>query len=258
MDTQNDFKDYSDIEIKKFRILEFFPELLHGFSTRRGGFSKAPFKGLNLGMHTGDGQSTVTKNRNLFYETLGVEPNQLVFPEQVHSDNIYVARRSGIVPKCDALITNHKRLFLTVQTADCFPVFIFDPDEGVVGLVHSGWRGTKMNICGKTIDKMVADFGCKAENLFVAIGPGVRQDCYQVDEKTAESFDKQYLIADGPGHYKLDLQGVLRAQILERGVLDENLEYDETCTHCAEDMYYSYRRDKEASGRMMGIIGITF
>ncbi len=243
--------------IKKFRLFKEFKELLHGFSTRRGGFSKAPFNELNLGLSTPDDPQVVKRNRQLFFKALKLPNNDLVFPQQTHSANVQVVNKPGIVPNCDALITNRKNLFLTIQTADCFPVFIFDAVKKVVALVHSGWRGTAQNIVGRTIKKMEENFGCKVVDLLVAIGPGVQQTCYQVDEKTAAYFEQRFLQLDGPGHFKLDVQGKIIAQLKECGVPESQIEWDSQCTHCATEDYYSYRRDGLNSGRMMGIIGIV-
>lgn len=242
--------------IKTFQIFNGFRELLHGFSTRRGGFSKPPFHALNLGLSTPDDPETVKKNRDLFFNALKLPKKNLVFPQQTHSANVQIVNQPGIVLDCDALITNQTNLFLTVQTADCFPVFIFDPIKKVVALVHSGWRGTAQNIVGRTIQKMEETFGCKTEHLLVAIGPGVQQSCYQVDDKTARHFEQRFLQPDGPGHFKLDVQGKIIAQLKECKVPENQIEWDKQCTHCAVDDYYSYRRDGLNSGRMMGIIGI--
>ncbi|MCD6374514.1 MAG: peptidoglycan editing factor PgeF [Caldisericaceae bacterium] len=243
--------------IKKFQLFNEFRELLHGFSTRQGGFSKAPFDELNLGLSTPDDPQVVKRNRQLFFKELKLPNNYLVFPQQTHSANVQIVNKPGIVSNCDALITNQKNLFLTVQTADCFPVFIFDPLKKVVALVHSGWRGTAQNIVGRTIKKMEKNFGCKAVDLLVAIGPGVQQTCYQVDEKTANYFQQRFLQPDGPGHFKLDVQSKIIAQLKECRVPESQIEWDSQCTHCAKEAYYSYRRDGLNSGRMMGIIGIV-
>ncbi|MGD9488280.1 MAG: peptidoglycan editing factor PgeF [Calditrichaceae bacterium] len=246
----------SDQGIERFNIFKQYPSLVHGFSTRKGGESKAPFDQLNLGLNTPDNRATVQKNRLLFFNALGVSENSLAFPEQVHSSNIQIARKPGVLKKTDALITNIENLFLTVQTADCFPVFVFDPVNRAVGLVHSGWRGTAQNITGKTIDLMKAEYNSRPEDLLIAIGPGVQQDCYQVDDDTAGNFSSEFLIPDGPGHHKLDVQKTIISQITRKGVLSKNLEINTSCTHCALDRYFSYRRDKEKSGRMMGVIGL--
>lgn len=245
-----------NIFLTKFRLFNDISNLTQAFSTRQGGFSREPYTGLNLGMHTNDNLSDIRKNRQLFFKHLNVSPNQLVFPEQVHSDNVQIVQEPGIVKDCDALITNQRNLFLTIQTADCFPVFFYEPQQEVVALVHSGWKGTAKNIAAKTIQLMVNNFSCRPQKILAGIGPGVQQSCYQVDQPVAEFFEKRFLIPDGNAHFKLDVQGAIYHQLLQEGLTDENIERDTACTHCASDLYYSYRRDGINSGRMMGVIGL--
>lgn len=239
-----------------FKKLEKYPELIHGMSTRMGGISRPPFKGLNLGLATTDDPGAVQENRQQFFKMLGIAPDRMVFPQQVHSDHVEVVMQPGSVPRTDALITNQKSLFLTVQTADCFPVFLYDPRFMIIGIVHSGWRGTAGNVVGKTIRKMQNIFGCNPETLCAAVGAGIQGTCYQVDDKTASCFDTRYCAPDGLGHYRLDIQRNIVDQLCETGVLPDHIESDKTCTHCAADLYYSYRRDGTKSGRMMAVIGM--
>ncbi len=242
---------------RQFSIFSNFPELVQAFSTRVGGFSQPPFDSLNLGLSTADDVHTVRRNRTLFFKALGLSAEQMVFPQQVHSANVQVVRQPGVIAECDALITAEKNLFLTVQTADCFPVFLYDPIKKVVALVHSGWRGTAQNIVGKTVLRMKNDFNCQAEDLRVGIGPGVQQMCYQVDQQTAKHFEPRFLKDDGPGHFRLDLQGAIIHQLQQSGVPLKHIEVENVCTHCAQETYFSYRRDGQNSGRMMGVIGIV-
>lgn len=239
-----------------FSLFSKYPHLLQAFSTRRGGISKTPYDSLNLGLHSGDDREAVSQNRRLFFERLALPRNRLVFPEQVHSGNVRLVKSPAIVPACDALITSEKNLFLTIQTADCFPVFLFEPTAQAVGIVHSGWRGTAENIGGKTIALMENKLNCRVEQMLAAIGPGVQQSCYQVDLVTASHFSEKYLAPDGQGHFKLDVQSAVLDQLLDAGLRREKIAMDTTCTHCAADRYYSYRRDGKRSGRMMGVIGL--
>ncbi len=237
--------------IKRFKIFSN-SDLIHGYSTRVGGVSPVPFESLNLGKKTRDDSVNVEKNRDIFFGALGIDKTHCVFPGQVHSDTIQIVNKAGIVKNCDALITREKNLFLTIQTADCFPVFLYDPRNKIAAIVHSGWRGTARNIVGKTIMKMDGN----PSVMLAGIGPGVQQSCYQVDDKTAAHFDRKYLQPDGESHFKLDILAAIIDQITAAGVPAGNIEADRDCTHCRSDLYYSYRRDGENSGRMMGVIGI--
>ncbi len=233
-----------------------YTNLLHCFSTRTGGFSQGILSGLNLGLSTKDDKKNVHRNRNYYFNQLGISEDFLAIPKQVHSAEVQIVDNPGVFDNCDALITNKNEVYLTVQTADCFPVFLYDPVKKVCGLVHSGWKGTAHNITGNAVQMMKTRFKCKPENIVAAIGPGVQQWCYQVNHKTANYFSKKYLVPDGLNHYLLDIQTVIISQLKESGVLDENLEIDRRCTHCEETLFFSYRRDGAQSGRMMGVIGL--
>jgi len=246
-----------EIIIRTFKNFSVFPELLQAFSTRRGGVSAPPYNDLNLGLRTSDEKASVLENRRRFFNLLHIKETQLVFPEQVHGDRVAIVRQPGTIPACDGLITDQKDLFLTIQTADCFPVFLFEPKRQVAAIVHSGWRGTAKNITGKTINLIKEKLDGRAQNLIASIGPGVQQSCYQVDRPVAAAFKAQFLRADGTEHFLLDVQGAILAQLKAAGVPERQIQCDRTCTHCAAPLYYSYRRDGLNSGRMMGVIGIA-
>jgi YfiH family protein len=236
------------------RSFGIFPshKIIHAFSTRLGGVSPAPFDSLNLGRNTKDDAKNIEKNKKLFFNRLNINKSRCVFPIQVHSDTIVTVNRPGIIDHCDALITKEKNLFLTIQTADCFPVFLYNPLAEVIAIIHSGWRGSALNIVGQTIEKM----GGNPDHILAAIAPGIQRSCYQVSKETAANFAAKYSAADNENHFKLDLLAVIYDQLIEKGIKRNNIEIDRDCTHCREDLYYSYRRDGENAGRMMGVIGM--
>jgi polyphenol oxidase len=244
------------LELIQFNIFKAYPNQIQAFTTRKGGFSQGSYASLNMGVSVGDDPLVVSKNRELFFKHISVPKNRLVFPQQVHSKLVKQVIEPGTMNACDALITAGKNLFLTVQTADCFPVFMFNPNQPCVGLVHSGWRGTAGNIVGRAIRDMQRQLGGHPQHLLVGIGPGIQQPNYQVDQEVARYFDPVYLEADGPERYRLNLQRVIFDQIIAEGVPRENIECLNLCTFDREDLFYSYRRDEQKSGRMMGIIGL--
>lgn len=243
------------LELIQFNSFKTYPNLIQAFTTRKGGFSQGSYASLNMGVSVGDDPLVVSKNRELFFENISVPENRLVYPQQIHSNHTKQVSEPATINACDALITKEKNLFLTVQTADCFPVFMFDPDQLCVGLVHSGWRGCAGNIIGRTIREM-QQLGSNPQHLLIGIGAGIQQANYQVDQEVARQFDPVYLKADGHGRYKLNLQAVILDQIIAEGVPVENIECLNLCTFDREDLFYSYRRDGQKSGRMMGLIGI--
>ncbi len=230
--------------------------IVHSFSTRQGGFSSGTFESLNLGLSTKDKRSEVKKNREEYFSFLKIEEAQLVAAQQIHSDNISVVTAPGVIKETDALITNIPGLVLSIQTADCFPVFILDQKNRVCALVHSGWRGTAKNIVGKTINRMGNEFASLTQDLLIAIGAGIQQDNYQVDNKTAAFFEIKYLKEDSPGHFKLNIQENIIDQLLEKNISIDQMEIDNRCTFKDSIHFYSYRRDRLLSGRMMGLMGL--
>ncbi len=237
----------------RYGIFEGLP-LTQALSTRQGGVSPEPYHSLNMGLRTGDAVANVEKNRLLFFEHLKLNIKETAFQSQVHSDHIRRVSQPGLIPRCDAMITNVPGLTLTVQAADCAPVFIYDPQNHAGGVVHSGWRGTAQNIAGKTIAAMSRAFGSRPSELRAAIGAAIQARNYQVDEKTAAHFEAGFLLPDGPGHFKLDVSGAIQAQLIAAGLAAKNIERDTTCTYEAAELFYSYRRDGARSGRMMGVL----
>ncbi len=228
--------------------------VIQALSTRPGGFSRGSYASLNMGLRTGDDPERVEKNRALFFRHLGLNPADTVFPSQVHGARVQRVQQPGLIPRCDALITDRPGLNLTVQAADCFPLFLYDPEHHACAVIHSGWRGTALNIAGETIIAMKRAFGTQPNRLLAAIGAGIQPRNYQVDEKTAAHFKPAFLQADGPGHYKLDVQSAIYAQLIAAGIMPRNIEQDTNCTYDNAGLYYSYRRDGTGSGRMMGVM----
>ncbi len=174
--------------------LSRLPWLIHGFSTRVGGFSRVYGKGtLNLGFTKEDSKAAVERNRAAFLAELGAksiegkrktEPNgrsglwPLVTARQIHSDIIHLAKSPAESPLVgDGLITNTPGLLLGIQTADCLPIILVDPKHRAVGVFHAGWRGTVKRIVEKGVGEMRRIFGSRARDLKAAIGPGVHGCC---------------------------------------------------------------------------------
>lgn len=244
------------LNVIQFGIFKRYTSLIHAFSNRQGGYSIAPYQTLNLGFTCGDDPQVVKKNREIYFNFLSIPQDRLVFPVQIHSDNIQIVDVPGIVNNCDALITQTPNLFLSIQTADCFCIFIFDIITQTIGLIHSGWRGAAVNIVGKTIEKMEDDFNIDPRSLLVAIGPGIQMENFQVDNSVYLQFNSKYFVSDGPGHYKMDLQQAIYDQLIAAGLREEQIERNQDCTYEKDELYYSYRRDGQYSGRMMGVIGL--
>lgn len=166
---------------------------------------------------------------------------------QIHSDRVLVVDGEGCAGEGDALITRTPGLGLSIRTADCYPILLADPVSGAVAAVHAGWRGTAAGIIPAAIEEMRAHFGTNANDLFVAIGPGIGACCYEVGEEVAREFRLT-------GRAKIDLERANREQLIESGVDERRIESIGRCTFCEPGTFYSYRREGERAGRMISFI----
>lgn len=226
-------------------------DVLAAFSTRRGGESPAPYTSLNLGLNTGDDKTIVAKNRERFFGALGLSPSEAAYADQRHTNVVRVAESSGIYAECDALITKRQGLPLAIQVADCACVFLYDKENKAIGLVHSGWRGTAKNIVKETLILMQSEFGTAGEHVEALISPCISQVHFEVGSDVLVLFNETYFQQRSATKWLLDLRRVILDQLHAEGVL--HVQNDEACTFAEENVCFSYRRDRENSGRMMGV-----
>lgn len=196
----------SEIALLRARQLEPLSWLVHGFSTRVGGSSRAYGKrDLNLGYTKDDSRTAVERNREVLLKKLGAVTRSrkglslwpMVTLRQVHSD---IIRLIASVPDSkneepltgDGMITAIPGLLLAIQTADCLPVIVVDTRRHAVGVFHAGWRGTVKRIVEKGVGEMVRCFGSRPRDLMAAIGPGIRGCCYEVGEEVRTKFESQF------------------------------------------------------------------
>jgi len=203
----------TNLTILRAEHLSKIPWLVHGFSTRLGGFSRAYGKGaLNLGFTKDDARATVERNRKIFLRELaaagklrgrivGTDFGSIVTLRQVHSDVIHCV---GALPRValagDGLLTATPGLLLAIQTADCLPVILVDLKRRAVGAFHAGWRGTVKRIVEKGVGAMRRWFGSRPRDLKAAIGPGIHDCCYEVGEEVRTKFESQFAYADALFH----------------------------------------------------------
>ena len=280
------------VTILQAHSLSRIPWLKHGFSTRVGGFSKNyGGNALNLGFTKQDSRAAVERNRAAFLRQLGATDGKKLWPlitlRQIHSDLIHCVSKSPAAPLAgDGLITDTPHLLLGVQAADCLPVVLVDVRSRAVGVFHAGWRGTLKRIVGKGLGQMRRQFGTRPGDIRAAIGPGIRQCCYEVGPEVREKFESQFpyaadlfhevkesdpvrekypllfLTARAPGHSDLpkkiclDLAQANRRQLIAAGVAAKNIDVSPLCTACHTDLLFSHRAEKGNTGRMLGVVGI--
>jgi YfiH family protein len=174
----------------------------------------------------------------------------LATAKQIHSDRVLLVESPGPQGEGDALISNRPGIGLTIRTADCLPILIADPRTRAVAAVHAGWRGVVSEIASKAIHALCQEFDSKPEDLVVAIGPGIGLCCFEVGPEVAAQFGLS-------GHAKIDLVETTRRQLRRNGVRDGQISTIGLCTYCSPELFESYRRDRDAAGRMVAMIRVV-
>lgn len=236
------------------KIFKQFPEIIFGFSTKAGEASDSPY-GFNISYSVGDDEKKVRENRERFLKEIAIIPENTASQKQIHSDIITYVDKPGSVGESDALFTDKRSIGLIVTVADCTPIFLFDTYNKVIAAVHSGWRGTRQNILGKTINKLIQVYNSKPENIFAYIGASICQKCYEVGPEVAKQFDSKYLLPNND-KFLLDVRGNCYDTLLQSGIPKEQIEVSDLCTYEQKELLHSYRRDGKLSGRMMGVIAL--
>ena len=242
-------------------VLSEFKNLVHGFTTRKGGVSKGEYESLSMSPRRGDDISRVRKNEEILCSELGLQINRLSSTRQEHTDNIEIIDENniGIGVKSDwgkgvdACITLEKNVPILCYSADCVPLLMYASDIEAIAAVHSGWKGSALSISKKTVEKLI-EMGAKPQNIFVAIGPSIGKCCYEVSEDVAVRFSTEFYTDKGNGKYMLDLGMVNYSMIRECSVPEENISLSGICTSCNNDLFFSHRKQNGKSGTLGGII----
>jgi YfiH family protein len=240
--------------ILKSLLLNQFPEIIFGFSTKIWNNDQPPFY-FNLSLSVGDNEEKVKRNRENFFNMLGLGLERIVFQKQIHSDIIKYVDSPGYSGEGDSLITDKSNIGLTISVADCIPVFIYDRINKVIAAIHSGWRGTQKQILSKTLEKMKNDFNSKSENLYIYLGPSISQHNYEVSEEVACLFDSRYLIPQ-KDKFLLDIRKINYDMLIRYCISPAQIQISNLCTFEAKNLLHSFRRDGALSGRSFGVIAL--
>lgn len=285
----------SRVEIVRAAGWDQWPWLVHGFSTRTGGVSKA-YKPeqrsgeLNLGFTASDARDNVLENRRRFLEALGAPDADLITLRQIHSSLVRRVGKTDLrreLPwKGDGFMTDAPGVLLAIQTADCIPVLVADVKRKAVAAFHAGWRGTLKRIVENGVGRMRVEFRSRPQDLVAAIGPGIGGCCYAVGEEVRSEFRSQFayaeelftdvydsdpvrekypllfLTARAPGHSNLgpqlhlDLMEANRRQLLDAGLRPDAITVAGDCTRCQNNRYFSYRAEHGYTGRLLSVVGL--
>ena len=221
----------------------------HGFFTRAGGVSQGIYASLNGGVGSSDAPDKVAENRARMAAALGVTPESLITPYQIHSPDVAVAFEPWTPdhrPRADAVVTRTPRLAIGVSTADCGPLLFADAEAGVIGAAHAGWRGALTGVIEATVAAMER-LGADRARIAAALGPTISQANYEVGPEfvarfTAADADNTRFFAASPhaGHAMFDLTGYIATCVQRAGIV--KFEDLGLCTYADPERFYSFRR----------------
>ena len=239
----------------------------NGFSTRLGGVSPFPENDLNLAGFGEDADENILENRRRFLDVFD-EDFTLATAWQIHGDAVKtVADLEGAKnteEKFDALVSDLENVLVGVKTADCVPVLLGDTKTRAFAAIHAGWRGSVESIVRKAIEKMRANFGTTPKDLIAAIGAAATCKNYEIGQDVINAFGEKFpnsphlFTPTRHGHALIDLNAANREQLLDAGVLPENIFAAPFCTMERTDLFFSYRVEKNLygkTGRLLSVIG---
>lgn len=277
---QNEYRaEEYEVEYLTFPVLDEISCIKHLFSTRLGGVSEGIFSSMNLSFTRGDDDRAVAENFRRIADILGAEPEQIVCTDQTHTTNVRVVTSAdcgkGVTRKkdytdVDGLITKEKGVVLATFYADCVPLYFVDPVREVIGLSHSGWKGTVGGMGRVTVSRMQQEFGCCPEDIYAAIGPSICKECYEVSSDVAQAFEtafaeNEYLRKNhafeqlisyrderqkAEGKCQLDLHLANRWILQSAGVLPEHISVTDVCTAHNPDYLFSHRKTDGKRGNL--------
>lgn len=238
----------NELRLWQFENLGGEARVKHFVTDRNSSGNEGEFT-LSLSSHPD--RDIVVKNRDILARSMGIAPSRLYFPSQVHKTRIVkvtTETKKNEVMETDALITNEKGICISVMSADCVTVLLYDRKNKAIGAVHSGWRGTVEMILTKTLNAMKSEFGTRGEDVVAGIGPSVCQESYEVGEEVVHEVSRAFGKNSGltiplPNKKaKLDLWMANKIQLLVFGVPASQIEISSLCTVKNNDHFYSARK----------------
>ena len=218
------------------RNLSLFPEI---------GFNISPTEIISA--------DEIIKHKQILADNLSLPIEKCFFQKQVHGDRIDVITDNYQIVERDGMISNIRGIVLNINIADCCAVLFHDPANEAVGAVHSGWKGTKLNISSKAIAMMTREFGSDPTDIKVYLSPCASVNKYETGQEFKEYFPDS--VIQSSGKYYFDNHKEIKNQLIQSGINSDNIEVSGICTISDTD-YHSFRRDRNKSGRMAAFIGI--
>lgn len=247
----------------------------HGFSTRLGGVSSGEFATMNFNMTRGDDPANVEENFRRFCSAIDCDWDKAVLTHQTHTVNVRAVTEDMLVrgrtlmekkpfEHVDGLVTDVPGAVLVTSFADCVPLYFLDPVRHVIGLSHSGWRGTVNHMGAVTIDSMRELYGCRPEDILACIGPSICRDCYEVGQEVADEFRTAFsdqeveliMCKNQAGRYQLDLWKANELILEHAGITKEHMAVTDVCTCCNPDLLFSHRYTKGKRGNLSAFLSL--
>lgn len=240
--------------------------LTHAFCTRLGGVSEEEYASLNISFKEGDLESKVLQNWNRLAMAFGIPLDQFITLNQVHGNDIFIIKpygdyfTAGKSLDYDAIVTNRTNLAICIKTADCVPIFLVDRVKKVIAAVHAGWKSTALEITANVVRLMCEKYSSSPRNILAAIGPAIGPCCFELDEESAYSFRNQkdhrafLLPGEKPEKWIVDLPQANLRQMINCGMLEENIDLSKLCTSCRQDLFFSHRGSGGITGRQLNFM----
>jgi YfiH family protein len=236
----------------------------HAVFTRHGGLSPEPWNSLNVGGTVGDEITRVRQNRVLSFQALGCAPESIFDVWQVHSADVVCADSPRHLEeeyrKADIILTDKPDVTLFMRFADCVPLLMHDPHNGVIGIAHAGWMGTLRDVAAATIHAMQANYGSKPADIIVGIGPSIGPDHYEVGEDVVAQVHQKFdgeadrILENHHDRTHFNLWDANRILLQRAGI--EQIEVSGVCTACNTDDWFSHRAEKGRTGRFGALISL--
>ena len=262
-----DEKIVGEVPFLSYPLFEKTGVVNHGFSTRLGGVSVGNCATMNISTTRGDDPEAIAENKRRIAAAIGVLPEDMTFTHQTHTTNVAVVRkedRGKRFMETDGMVTNETDICLVTFYADCVPLYFVDPVKKVIGMSHSGWRGTVGKIGKVTVEKMVQEYGCNPADILAAIGPSICQDCYEVSEDVILEFQKSFeeefwnelFYQKENEKYQLNLWKANELIFLEAGICPEHIAVTNVCTHCNPEILFSHRTTGNNRGNLSAFLAL--
>ena len=236
-----------------FMCSEIIP-VPHAFTTRHGGVSTGYLSSLNLISGHGDTPENIRENFRRAAALMGAGPNDCAVTKQVHGNAVRIVDErdrhvcmSTVPYEADGIVTATRRLPLFCFTADCVPVLLCDPEAGVIGAVHAGWRSATADIVGNAVAAMT-ELGASPHSIRAAIGPSIGKCCFETDDDVPEAVSawlqgrtEGLFVRRPDGKTLVDLRGANARRLMSLGLREEHIDISEECTFCSHEKYWSHR-----------------